>query len=53
MTPEERRERMLIYLQMKVDERDYHGVADAAMDLRDIEAEIKGRDECLKEMKKR
>lgn len=29
------------YLQLKVDEDDYHGCADAAMDLRDIDSEIK------------
>lgn len=32
---------MIKYLRMKVDEEDWHGVADAAMDLREIEIEIK------------
>lgn len=27
------------YLYMKIDDRDWHGVADCAMDLRDLEAE--------------
>lgn len=30
------------YLLMKLDENDYHGVQDAASDLRDIESEIIG-----------
>lgn len=30
------------YLQMKVDNKDWHGVQDAASDLRDIESELKG-----------
>ena len=29
-----------MYLQMKIFERDWHGVADAAMDLREIEAQV-------------
>jgi len=29
---------MVDYLKMKVEERDWHGVADAAMDLREVEA---------------
>jgi hypothetical protein len=36
-----RRERMINYLKLKVEEEDWHGVADAAMDLREIEAKIK------------
>lgn len=32
---------MEIYLSMKVDERDWHGVADAAMDLRELEAALR------------
>lgn len=35
-----RRKRMVDYLLLKVDEADWHGVADAAMDIREIEAEI-------------
>lgn len=33
---------MVDYLSLKVVEEDWHGCADAAMDLRDIENEIKG-----------
>lgn len=32
---------MVEYLQMKVRERDWHGVADAAMDLRELEAALR------------
>jgi hypothetical protein len=31
---------MIAYLRLKVDEEDWHGVADAAMDLREIEAKL-------------
>lgn len=31
--------KMIDYLLLKVEERDFHGVADAAMDIRDLEAE--------------
>lgn len=31
---------MIDYLKMKVDEQDYHGVADAAMDIRDIDSAL-------------
>lgn len=37
-----RRKLMQEYLQLKVGEEDWHGVADAAMDLRDIDSEILG-----------
>lgn len=37
---EERRQKMLDYLNLKVSEQDFHGVADAAMDLRDIDSEL-------------
>lgn len=40
---EGRKALMIEYLNMKVAEQDWHGVADAAMDLRDIEAEHLGR----------
>lgn len=46
-----RRVTMIEYLLLKVKERDWHGVADAAMDLRDIESEligIEGVEELLK-----
>ena len=39
MSPAERWRRYLSYLEMKVEERDWHGVADAAMDIRELEAE--------------
>lgn len=34
------REEMIIYLNMKVRAQDWHGVADAAMDLREIDAKL-------------
>lgn len=34
----ERKSKMIEYLLLKVDEQDWHGVADAAMDLRDLES---------------
>lgn len=36
------RQTMVEYLRAKVTDEDWHGVADAAMDLREIEAELKG-----------
>lgn len=33
---------MIQYLYMKADEGDWHGVADAAMDIREMEAELWG-----------
>jgi hypothetical protein len=36
----DRKVMMLEYLKLKVREEDWHGVADAAMDLRDIESEL-------------
>ena len=35
-----RKIRMINYLDLKVSERDWHGVADAAMDLREIDTRI-------------
>jgi hypothetical protein len=29
---------LIAYLQLKVEQRDWHGVADAAMDIREVEA---------------
>jgi hypothetical protein len=43
---EGRLDKMKEYLQLKYDEEDWHGVADAAMDIREIVAEIK----CLKKI---
>ena len=39
--PEIQRRVMLEYLQLMIARRDWHGVADAAMDLREMEAERK------------
>jgi hypothetical protein len=38
MTPLEQWEALLAYLRMKVEQRDWHGVADAACDMRELEA---------------
>lgn len=37
----ESRKTMITYLQLKMDEQDWHGVADAAMDLREIDIQIR------------
>ncbi len=39
MTFEEKHHAMVQYLLMKVDEQDWHGVSDAANDLRELEAD--------------
>ena len=39
-TLDRRRTTLIAYLTMKVDERDWHGVADAAMDLRELDAQL-------------
>ena len=41
------RETLLQYLQVMIDRRDWHGVADVAMDLRDIEAEERTKEQCI------
>lgn len=38
MTPADRRRVLIEYLRMKADECDWHGVCDAANDLRELEA---------------
>jgi len=38
---ESEKQQMKEYLRLKFEVEDWHGVADAAMDLREIEAEIK------------
>lgn len=43
MTPQERKAIYLEYLKMKIAEQDWHGVADCAMDLREIEVEMSKR----------
>ncbi len=35
-----RKEGMVTYLLLKVNQEDWHGVADAAMDIREIEAKL-------------
>lgn len=40
---EARRATLIEYLRLKVELCDWHGVADAACDLRDMEAEERGR----------
>lgn len=37
----ERKRVMVEYMQLKMKEEDWHGVADASMDLRELEVEIK------------
>jgi predicted cupin superfamily sugar epimerase len=44
----QQRQTMITYLLTKVENSDWHGVADAAMDLREIEVQIK----LLKELEK-
>jgi hypothetical protein len=46
-----RRSSMVDYLNLKVREQDWHGVADAAMDLRDIDAEKAMLDQIAKYIK--
>lgn len=41
-----RKKKMLEYLMLKVEEEDYHGVADAAMDIRELDAKL----ELIKEL---
>lgn len=38
MTAREQYDAYLAYLRMKIEQKDWHGVADAAMDLRELEA---------------
>lgn len=40
MNAKTRKQFMVEYLKLKVEEQDWHGVADAAMDLREIEVEL-------------
>lgn len=44
---EQRRMRLIDYLVMKVEQGDWHAVADAAMDLRELEAEMRVRKEYI------
>jgi len=41
MDLEDKRELLHNYILMKLEERDYHAVADAAMDLRELEVTIR------------
>lgn len=36
------RPKLLEYCRLKLEQQDFHGVADAAMDLRDLDAEMDG-----------
>jgi hypothetical protein len=38
MPPREQREVLIAYLEMKLQQQDWHGCADAACDLRELEA---------------
>ncbi len=49
MTP---RETLIAYLLMKLEQNDLHAVCDAAMDLRDIEAEERGAQKAAEENRK-
>jgi hypothetical protein len=40
MTTQQQKETLVAYLRMKTDEQDWHGVADAAMDLRELEIKL-------------
>ena len=40
-----RRETMIAYLHLKIEEQDWHGVQDAASDLRDLDVELAVRQE--------
>jgi DnaJ-domain-containing protein 1 len=40
-TLEQRRANLIGYMRMKIDAADWHAVADAAMDLRELEVEIR------------
>lgn len=44
MHPKNRKKVYLEYLRMKIAEKDWHGVADCAMDLRELEVEIRMKD---------
>lgn len=43
MTYEEHRAVLIEYLKAKVEQADWHGVSDAANDLRELEAEQRGK----------
>lgn len=40
---------MIEYLKLKLDQEDWHGVADAAMDIREIVAKLEILEECINE----
>jgi hypothetical protein len=48
MTFEERKKKLIDYLLMKVTEEDWHGVSDAANDLRELEVWIMVKNEPIK-----
>ncbi len=45
------REVLIAYLKVKIDAQDWHGVADAACDLRVLEAEHTTRVDCAREIR--
>jgi hypothetical protein len=47
MTTQQQKETLVSYLRMKVDEQDWHGVADAAMDLRELEIKLQMEDKLI------
>ncbi len=42
------KDKLVEYMKMKIDKEDWHGVADAAMDVRELEASMKILDNYLK-----
>lgn len=52
MTFEEHRAALITYLRAKVDAEDWHGVSDAANDLRELEAERRGFDRRTEQVEK-
>ena len=42
---ERRKEVMIDYMRVKIQEEDWHGVSDAAMDIREMETEMRIREE--------
>lgn len=53
MTLNEKMELMIKYMHLKISERDWHGVADCAMDLREMEVEKKYWDAVVKPLEGR
>lgn len=47
---QEQRTKLIEYMKMKIDQQDWHGVSDAANDLRDLDSEWKGRNDLQLEL---